>query len=722
MIGERPEDLVAMRLRHKALKAPSSPEALRYADWVYKLAPALYYSQRGKNKKVPPAEIEKMVERLREACWIFDAQAASRRQDEEYRTRHARAFFFLSVNEGSLGHEAGARRAVLRAAEVLGDWVKNPPAGDQARLAAQVCRSLADSVEAEAKGSDDHIRQVLIHVRRGLSLLRRFKSQDHLRQKALFLRCAGSAEARRRPHTERWLRRGERHLVEAVRLHEKGENEEHRKDSSTIKAYRELARVRRSLYGHYREENPTLARRYLESSEKFIRQAIALGPKSGGESHWDHYHLAKVHRDRGDDDSALKECAQAIGAVESAFETLGRDESKVSYLTGKLPIYDLGVHIAVSQNLTTLAYEFTQRAKARIFVGRLTQRLPERFPAEVLKDLSHLFEADSGEVEPGDALLEYHAGRHALTIFVRTSAGLSVRRVEAPAEVLREQVDYVLGLIRDASVRGEGWWRGGLRDLAATLIDPVEDLLGGAKRLIIIPSGPLSDVPFCALQLKDGRHAIEKWGFSYLPHAALLRQKPPAAANGRFLALADSQGDLFEAQAEALEAAKGFKNPVVLKGPEATKAELVRQSTGARILHLACHGRYDERQGGVPFIHLAGDDAGESALTVADILRLRLRGLDLAFLSGCHTARALRLGGDEMEGIHHAFLQAGARSVVACLWDVEDKATREIVSRFYSDLRRGGSKWASLRYAQVETLGQNPHPYYWGAFKSIGIA
>lgn len=722
MPAAEPDDQTYIRLRGKAVKEPESLEAMRYAEWVYRLAPALYYAEKGKNKKVQPAEVEKMIVRLRDACRVYDVQSGKHSGDRDYKTRHVRAFYFLSIHEGTLGHVATSRRTLLRAAEVLGGWVKSPPGSEEARLAVQVCRSLGDSIEVNARGSSDHLRQMLVYTRRGLSLLRRFKFPGDIRQKALLLRCAGSAEARRRPHTARWLLRGERHLIEAVRLHEKHEVATGKPDSSTNKAYRELARVQRSLYRHFREQNPQKAGRYLDSSEQFIKKAIASGPKSGGESHWDHYHLAKVLRDRGDDDGALKECTTAIDAVESAFETLGRDENKVAYLTNKLPIYDLGVHVAFSKNLTERAYEFTQRAKARIFVGRLTQRLPERFPVESISDLSSLFDSKAGNADmgQGDALLEYHAGRHAVTIFVRTPAGLSVRRVVIPFDFMREQVDYVLGVIRDASIRGEGWWRSGLRDLAEKLIDPVEDLLVGAKRIIVVPSGPLSDVPFCALQLKDGRHAIERWGFSYLPHAALVRQKPEAAREGRFLAFADSQGDLFEAQLEASEVAKGFKNATVLSGPKALKSKLVELCSGARILHLACHGRYDIEGSRSPYIRLAGETQADWTLTVADILRLRLRGLDLAFLSGCHTARALQLGGDEMEGVHHAFLQAGARSVVACLWDIEDKATRSLVAGFYERLQAGVPKWVALRDTQLAFLRENPHPFYWAAFKLLG--
>lgn len=69
------------------------------------------------------------------------------------------------------------------------------------------------------------------------------------------------------------------------------------------------------------------------------------------------------------------------------------------------------------------------------------------------------------------------------------------------------------------------------------------------------------------------------------------------------------------------------------------------------------------------------------------------------------------------------FLTAGARSVVASLWDVEDRSTATLMAHFYRQLAQGKSVGASLRAAQLEmlsTFGKDYEPFYWAGFTVIG--
>jgi CHAT domain-containing protein len=69
-----------------------------------------------------------------------------------------------------------------------------------------------------------------------------------------------------------------------------------------------------------------------------------------------------------------------------------------------------------------------------------------------------------------------------------------------------------------------------------------------------------------------------------------------------------------------------------------------------------------------------------------------------------------------------AFQYAGARSVVASLWEVGDASTAELMRRFYGHLGQGLSKAEALRRAQVALLMRGPTtaPYFWAAFQLVG--
>ncbi len=95
---------------------------------------------------------------------------------------------------------------------------------------------------------------------------------------------------------------------------------------------------------------------------------------------------------------------------------------------------------------------------------------------------------------------------------------------------------------------------------------------------------------------------------------------------------------------------------------------------------------------------------------------------DLVTLSACGTALGQELSGEGMLGLTRAFHYAGARSLLASLWTVDDEATADLMDRFYRRLRRGESKDAALRGAQVEMLAAErfSHPSLWAAFQLSG--
>ena len=63
---------------------------------------------------------------------------------------------------------------------------------------------------------------------------------------------------------------------------------------------------------------------------------------------------------------------------------------------------------------------------------------------------------------------------------------------------------------------------------------------------------------------------------------------------------------------------------------------------------------------------------------------------------------------------------AGAETVVASLWKVDDSVTRELMHGFYSRLREGEGRAKAMHQAAAEIRKTHPHPYYWAAFLVIG--
>jgi CHAT domain-containing protein len=132
-----------------------------------------------------------------------------------------------------------------------------------------------------------------------------------------------------------------------------------------------------------------------------------------------------------------------------------------------------------------------------------------------------------------------------------------------------------------------------------------------------------------------------------------------------------------------------------------------------RIVHFATHGVLDAEHP-----ERSGIALSDGFLRAGEIDRLDLPA-DLVVLSACETALGREIRGEGLVGLPRAFLHAGARRVLVSLWPVEDRATAELMRRFYREmLEKGRPPAAALRAAQ-DSLRREPGweaPYFWAGF------
>jgi CHAT domain-containing protein len=92
----------------------------------------------------------------------------------------------------------------------------------------------------------------------------------------------------------------------------------------------------------------------------------------------------------------------------------------------------------------------------------------------------------------------------------------------------------------------------------------------------------------------------------------------------------------------------------------------------------------------------------------------------MVVLSACETGLGQIQTGEGVYGLQRAFRAAGAQSVLMSLWKVDDQATQQLMTGFYSAWLNSGKKQAAFREAQLKLRKQFSHPYYWGAFVMMG--
>ena len=158
-----------------------------------------------------------------------------------------------------------------------------------------------------------------------------------------------------------------------------------------------------------------------------------------------------------------------------------------------------------------------------------------------------------------------------------------------------------------------------------------------------------------------------------------------------------------------------------LRGKQATKQAVLDSIKSVSLIHIAAHG--DAERGEIvlappPAINRTPEEE-DYLLTMAEISQVRLRA-KLVVLSCCHSAKG-QIRAEGVVGIARAFLGSGARSVLVALWAIEDKATKQFMSRFYEHLVSGESASESLHQA-MKWMRENGYSKVgqWAPFMLIG--
>jgi CHAT domain-containing protein len=222
----------------------------------------------------------------------------------------------------------------------------------------------------------------------------------------------------------------------------------------------------------------------------------------------------------------------------------------------------------------------------------------------------------------------------------------------------------------------------------------------------------------------------------YLPSASFLaREAPSSGGHGgsHLFAVGDPRTappspPLPGAREEVHRIARAFgaERTDVLLGARATKDALRSPAAAAAdILHVAARTVTPQEWPGMTGIALApGDEEGDGLLRPHEIASLALRAR-LVVLSACGTGLGRPVVGEGLHGLARAFMIAGVPSIVPSQWDVSDRATAELMERFYRRLGDGEPVPRALagagREMRRESLPMYAHPYYWAPFTLFGL-
>ncbi len=301
-----------------------------------------------------------------------------------------------------------------------------------------------------------------------------------------------------------------------------------------------------------------------------------------------------------------------------------------------------------------------------------------------------------------------------------------------------------------------------------------------AERELVEPALLAGSRSLLAMGAPDFDRGPTRASGAALLSAAVVRSAPDPCAAGRLSSL----GPLPESGTEAVAVARAWRadpshEAMVLTGLAASEQTFKREARGRAVIHLATHGvvaadtcaASSDRLRGVGgveplaaagrrhradrppapktspaataspwmarrvWLALAGanrseehaSDENEGFLTAEEVVTLDLAGTDWVVLSACHSGLAEAWSREGTLGMRRAFDLAGARTVIASQWAVEDEAAREWMQALYTARAAGATTAAAALesasravLAERRSQGRSTHPFYWAAFSSSG--
>lgn len=387
------------------------------------------------------------------------------------------------------------------------------------------------------------------------------------------------------------------------------------------------------------------------------------------------------------------------------------------------------------------------------------------------------FEQAQALLDDKTALLHYVFGKERSLLLVTTRTRLDIYPLAA-RDVIDVRVQAFLKLWdhpprpgSDLAYVDEAY------RLYRLLLQPAETSLRGISALRIVPDGRLALLPFPALlterSTRPGKirwdvlpYLVKKYETALVPSASVLeqlqsRKKPAAGWPRELVVFADP---IYEAEKKSFEPsitanlrggegvslseqiAGVYRSGLPLSrlpysGVEAASiarlfgdravTHLREQATEERVkaekldqyryVHFATHGIVHPDRPEFSAVVLGHERQEDGFLQLPEILNLELDA-ELVVLSACESGVGQQRRGEGLIGLARGFMYAGARSVLASLWKIEDgPATAGFMERFYRRLATE-RKVTALRTTQLELIREKKysHPFYWAAFTLIG--
>lgn len=292
----------------------------------------------------------------------------------------------------------------------------------------------------------------------------------------------------------------------------------------------------------------------------------------------------------------------------------------------------------------------------------------------------------------------------------------------------------------------------------------IEPALSGKKTVYISPDGVYNQLNLNTLKNPAGAYVLNQYDLVTIGNSkdllALKSRKPITTKDATLIGFPDYGGNAVAALPGTKVEIEGISKILKASGykvqtftqKDASEAKL-KSLKAPTVLHIATHGYFQKdsevKQNGAlgvsmesaqenPLLRSGLIMSGASAtisgkanvdlssndngiVTAYEVMNMNLDGTSLIILSACETGLGEVKAGEGVYGLQRAFLVAGANALIMSLWKVDDAATQQLMTNFYTNWAKTGNKQKAFKQAQTQLMTKFKEPYYWGAFVMMGL-
>jgi len=467
------------------------------------------------------------------------------------------------------------------------------------------------------------------------------------------------------------------------------------------------------------------AERHNVSAARQILKGVIDDPAASASIRWTaEARLAVVDENAGMPAAAEQEFRQSIATIETARSSVTDESMRISFLTNAIEFYDAYIGFLVSQHKNEEALGVAEWTRSRTLLEGLKLDPAGRKIAGSEANWSRAARQE------GAVILCYWLGAsHSYLWAIAPSGAVKLFLLPPEAQIdpaVQAYGNALLGprdVLETANPDGESLYQ--------MLVAPAASMIPKGSRVVIVPDGSLCGLNFETLLVASPAphywidDAVVAYADSLLLVAAARPSTPPKRA--RLLLIGDpvSPSDEFpplpQAAVEMSHIEKYFqpRETTVLSGSQATPgAYLASKPAQFTYIHFVAHGTSSELRPLESSVVLSRQ--GDSfKLYGRDIVGVPLRAA-LVTISACSGVGSRNYSGEGIVGLSWAFLRAGARGVIAALWEVDDASTATLMDGMYAQISQGKDPAVALRNAKLALLhssGVYRKPFYWAPFQ-----